>query len=116
MKRGDVVLVDLNPIIGAEAAKRRPSVVVSNDAANRSAVSRGRGVITVAPVTSNTSRVYPFQILLPPDPGTGLTVASKCQAEQIRSIDVARVHRRLGALSPEQLRDLDAAIRLHLDL
>ncbi|WP_326551009.1 type II toxin-antitoxin system PemK/MazF family toxin [Micromonospora sp. NBC_01813] len=111
-----MILVDLNPIVGAEAAKRRPSVVVSNDAANRSAVSRGRGVITVAPVTSNTTRVYAFQVLLPADPVSGLAVASKCQAEQIRSIDVTRVQRRLGSLTPDQLRQLDAAIRLHLDL
>jgi mRNA interferase MazF len=116
MRRGDVVLADLNPVIGSEASKRRPAVVVSNDAANRSAASRGRGVVTVVPVTSNTARVYPFQVLLPADPATGLTTESKGQAEQVRSIDVSRVVKRLGELSPTQLRRLDEALRLHLDL
>jgi mRNA interferase MazF len=116
VNRGDVMLADLSPVIGSEAAKRRPVIVVSNDAANGSATSRGRGVVTVVPVTSNTTRVYPFQVLLPVDSTTGLAVESKCQAEQVRSIDVSRVTQRLGALPPALLRQLDAALRLHLDL
>lgn len=60
MRRGDVVWVDLDPAVGSEASKRRPAVVVSNDGANRSAQSLGRGVVTVVPVTSQTRNVYPF--------------------------------------------------------
>lgn len=116
MRRGDVFLADLSPVIGSEAAKRRPVIVVSNDAANRSAVSRGRGVVTVVPVTSNTTRVYPFQVRLPADPTLGLTVESKGQAEQVRSIDVSRLTQRLGTLSPTLLHQLDDALRLHLGL
>jgi mRNA interferase MazF len=116
MRRGDVFLADLNPVVGSEAAKRRPVIIVSNDAANRSAMSRGRGVITVVPITSNTTRVYPFQVWLPAEPGIGLTADSKGQAEQLRSIDVSRVTQRLGALSPKLLRQLDDALCLHLEL
>lgn len=65
MRRGDVVLVNLDPVRGAEASKRRPAVIVSNDAANATAVRLGRGVVTVVPVTSNVQRLYPFQVLLP---------------------------------------------------
>ena len=116
MKRGDVYLADLNPVIGSEAAKRRPVIIVSNDAANRSAAERGRGVVTVVPVTSNTTRVYAFQVLLPAAAVPGLTVDSKGQAEQVRSIDVARLDRRLGALPPDLLGRLDDALCLHLGL
>ncbi|MDG4827935.1 type II toxin-antitoxin system PemK/MazF family toxin [Solwaraspora sp. WMMD1047] len=117
MRRGDVFLADLSPALGSEADKRRPVIVVSNDAANRSALSRGRGVVTVIPVTSNTTRVYPFQVTLPAkEPTIGLSVDSKGQAEQIRSIDVSRLSRRLGALPPALLRQLDDALRLHLTL
>ena len=116
MRRGDLFLVDLNPVIGSEAAKRRPAIVVSNNAANRGALSRGQGVITVVPVTSNTARVYPFQVRLPVDPMIGLTRESKAQAEQVRSIDVARITRQLGTLPPALLRQLDDALRLHLEL
>jgi mRNA interferase MazF len=111
-----VFLADLSPVIGSEAAKRRPVIVVSNNAANRGAVSRGRGVVTIVPVTSNTARVYPFQVRLPADPAIGLTVESKGQAEQVRSIDVTRVNQRLGTLPPTLIRQLDQALRLHLEL
>src|SRR5690349_2411577 len=113
MRRGDVVLVNLDPVVGSEADKTRPAVVVSNDVANRAASRRGRGVVTVVPVTSNTARLYSFQVELPPG-ASGLAVVSKAQAEQVRSIDVARVTRTLGAVGPELMTQLDAAIRLHL--
>lgn len=82
MRRAEVRLVDLDPARGAEANKRRPAVIVSNDAANRTATRLGGGVLTVVPVTSNVERVYPFQVLLAS--GTaGLTRDSKAQAEQV---------------------------------
>lgn len=62
MRRGDVVWVDLDPARRAEADKRRPAVVVSNDGANRLAEQLGRGVVTVVSITTNTTRVYPFQV------------------------------------------------------
>ena len=37
MQRGEVRLVNLDPVRGAEADKRRPAVIVSNDAANTAA-------------------------------------------------------------------------------
>ena len=50
MRRGDVVWVNLDPVQGSEADKRRPAIVVSNDGANRTAQNLGRGVVTVVPV------------------------------------------------------------------
>jgi mRNA interferase MazF len=35
MQRGDIVWVDLDPVRGTEATKRRPAVIVSNEGANR---------------------------------------------------------------------------------
>ena len=115
MRRGDVFLVDFEPIRGAEANKTRPAVIISNDAANRAAERSGRGVITVAPVTSNVSRVFPFQIPLSAGEA-GLRAASKIQTEQIRAVTVARFGRHLGSLSPVGLARLDTALRLHLGL
>ena len=115
MRRGDICMIDLNPARGSEAAKRRPAVIVSNDGANSTATRLGRGVITVVPVTSNVDRIYPFQVHLPAG-STGLSVESKAQAEQVRSVDVDRVQRRLGSLPPDLLQQLDDALRLHLAL
>ena len=115
MRRGEIHLVDLEPSRGAEADKQRPAVIVSNDGANSTAQRVGRGVVTVVPVTSNTKRVYPFQVLLPADE-TGLAVDSKAQAEQVRSIAVERIGRRIGQMTPELQSALDEALRLHLAL
>lgn len=115
MRRGDICVIELDPARGAEAAKSRPAVVVSNDGANSTATRLGRGVITVVPVTSNVERVYPFQVLLPAK-ATGLAVDSKAQAEQVRSVDVERVTRRIGSVPGDLMTQLDDALRLHLAL
>lgn len=115
MRRGEIVSVALDLARGAEAAKTRPAVIVSNDAANATATRLGRGVITVVPVTSNTARVYPFQVLLPASQ-TGLPRDSKAQAEQVRPVSVERVGKQLGQLSPALITELDRALRVHLSL
>ena len=115
MRRGEIVSVTLDPARGSEAAKTRPAVIVSNDAANATATRLGRGVITVVPVTSNITRVYPFQVLLPARQ-TGLPRDSKAQAEQVRSVAVERVGERLGQLPAALISELDRALRVHLSL
>jgi mRNA interferase MazF len=115
MRRGEIRVVDLDPTLGAETNKRRPAIIVSNDGANTTAERLGRGVITVVPVTSNVSRVHPFQVLLDAAT-TGLDHDSKAQAEQVRSIAVERVGARLGLLNGDLQAAVDEALRLHLAL
>ena len=108
-------MVDLDPVRSSEASKRRPAVIVSNDGANTTAARLQQGVITVVPVTSNVARLYPFQVMLPAVQ-CGLPRDSKAQAEQVRSIAVERVGRRLGQLPASLVSDLEDALRLHLGL
>lgn len=115
MLRGEIRLVDLGPAQRGEANKTRPAVIVSNDGANATAARLGRGVVTVVPVTSNVDRVYPFQVLLPGDE-TGLDRDSKAQAEQVRSVSVERVSRKIGAVPPPLMLAVDEALRVHLAL
>ena len=115
IRRGEIRLVDLAPTRGSEAAKRRPAVLVSNDRANAAAARLGRGVVTVVPVTSNVTRVFAFQVLLPAAE-TGLRSDSKAQAEQIRSVDAVRVGPVIGTLPGQLLAELDDALRLQLNL
>jgi mRNA interferase MazF len=115
MRRGEIRWVDLDPVRGAGASNRRPAVIVSNDGANATASRLGRGVITVVPVTSNTERIHPFQVLLASDT-TGLPHDSKAQAEQVRSVAVERIGARVESLSGEDISALDEALRLHLAL
>jgi mRNA interferase MazF len=116
MRRGEVWLVDLGAARGAEAAKPRPAVVVSNDSANQTASRLRRGVVTVVPMTSNVQRVRSFQVRLESGGTSGLRVPSKAQAEQVRSVAVQRLSRRLGTLPADTMGRVDAALRLHLAL
>jgi mRNA interferase MazF len=115
MRRGEICLVDLDPVRGAEASKTRPAVIVSNDSANMTATRLGRGVVTVVPVTSSVERIYPFQVLLEAA-STGLRRHSKAQAEQVRSVAVERVGARVAMVPPSVMTQLDDALRLHLSL
>lgn len=115
ISRGRIHAVDLDPVRGSEANKRRPAVVVSNDAANATAYRLGRGVITVVPLTSILARVLPFQVLLPAS-ATGLTRDSKARAEQVRAVAVERIGPQIGVVPGALLEALDDALRLHLDL
>ena len=115
MLRGEIRMVNLDPVLTGEADKRRPAVIVSNDGANTIAARLGRGVITVAPITSNVRRVYPFQVLLKKH-DSGLDVDSKIQVEQVRSVSVERLLERVGTVHIELMREVDEALRLHLAL
>lgn len=115
MKRGEIRFVDFDQVLGSEADKVQPAVLVSNDGANVAAERSGSGVLTVVPVTSNITRVYPFQVLLLAA-RCGLHRDSKAQAEQVRSVAVVRIGRRVGELPADLLSRLDGALRLHLGL
>lgn len=109
MKRGEIYYADLNPTVGSEINKRRPCLIVSNDANNRAA-----STLTVLPITSNTTRIFPFEIALTRKE-SGLPKDSKAQAQQIRTIAKQRISGpAAGRLDAEKMRAVDAAISLHL--
>jgi mRNA interferase MazF len=85
--------------------------VVSNDANNRAA-----NTVTVLPITSNVTRVYPFEVLLNPE-DSGLSKPSKVQAQQVRTISKQRITSdAVGSLSEEIMQLVNAALKLHLDV
>ena len=109
MKRGEIYYANLSPTVGSEMDKRRPVLIVSNNANNRAA-----DTVTIVPITSNVSRVYPFEVLLEPK-DSGLPKLSKVQAQQIRTISKQRISAGvLGTLSRDMMQLVDAAIKLHL--
>jgi mRNA interferase MazF len=111
MKRGDIYYANLSPAVGSEIDKRRPVLIVSNDTNNRVATT-----VTILPITSNVSRVYPFEVLLHPD-DSGLPKLSKVQAQQVRTISKQRIESEpLGTLSEELMQLIHAALKLHLGL
>ena len=111
MKRGEIWFADLSPTVGSEINKRRPVLIVSNNANNRAA-----STVTVLPITSNVDKIYPFEVALSTE-GSGLPKESKAQAQQIRTIARERiVGKVVGHLDRITMDAVDHAIRLHLNL
>lgn len=110
IKRGEVYWVNLDPAVGSEIKKTRPAMVVSNDINNVHA-----RTVTVLPITSNVTRIYPFEVLLE-SAVCGNKDACKIKADQIRTVDKKRLGRLMGMVSSEKLAAAEAAVRLHLDL
>jgi mRNA interferase MazF len=115
MRRGDVYLVDFEPARGAEANKERPAIVVSNEGTNRTVTRRDWGVLNVVPLTTNTTVIRPFQVLIPAD-AVGLSQDSKAQTEQVRAVSVGRLGPKVGHIPPLLMNAVDAALRVQLAL
>jgi len=111
IKRGEIYLAALDPVIGREIAKTRPVVVVSNDKNNEFS-----GTVTILPLTSkNPQTVYPFEVFLSRG-SANLPKDSKIKADQIRTLDKSRIIKNIGILDKKDLDALDKAIKIHLAL
>ncbi|TAD94552.1 MAG: type II toxin-antitoxin system PemK/MazF family toxin [Oscillatoriales cyanobacterium] len=111
MKRGEIYYANLSATVGSEIDKSRPVLVVSNDANNRAA-----NTVTILPITSNITRVYPFEVLLNPE-DSGLSKSSKVQVQQIRTISKQRITSdAVGSLNEEIMQFVNIALKLHLDV
>lgn len=111
IKRGDVFIANLDPVVGREIAKSRPVVVISSEMNNKYS-----GTVTVLPVTSKkTEKIYPFEMFLPKGSGN-LPKDSKVKADQIRTLDKRRLVSLLGRLHPDEMRVIEKAVKIHLAL
>ncbi len=89
VSRGEVYLVRLNPTRGSEIRKTRPCLVVSPDELNQHL----RTVI-VAPMTTR-GHAYPWRVRCRFQGRAGFVAV-----DQLRTVDVERLARRLGQLAP----------------
>jgi len=110
IERGDVFLVNFDPTVGAEARKTRPAVIVSNNVNNAHSP-----LVSIAPITSNVSKVYSFEVEIPARIG-GLKTRSKVMPNQTRAVDTMRLVKKMGQLPQELLDKIDEALKLHYDL
>lgn len=108
--KGEIYLANLSPTIGSEISKKRPVLIVSNDINNQFA-----DTVSIVPITSTTSKIYPFQVFLPKGDGN-LINDSKAKCNQIRTIDKGRIEKRFGKIGSEKLKETEKAILIHLDI
>ena len=111
IKRGEICLAALDPVMGKEISKTRPAVVVSNDINNQFS-----GTVTILPITSrNLDKIYPFEVFLPKGAGN-LPKNSKVKADQIRTLDKTRIVKFIGTLGERDLDQIEKATKIHLGL
>ena len=104
IKRGDIWWVSFDLSTGGEIRKTRPAVIVSNNAAN-AVLNR----VVVVPITSQTAKLYPGEAMVTIDGRPG-----KAMADQIAAASKQRLRSRVAALTPDDLRSVEAAILVHL--
>lgn len=85
-------------------------MVVTNNTANLHGTT-----VVVAPLSSDSTRIYPFQVLLPAE-GMGLETNSKAQVGQLSTVSKARLSHKLGTVLPALMQQIRRKIKLHLDL
>jgi len=106
MDRGDVWWVNFEPSIGGEIRKKRPAIIISNNASNKF-LNR----VQVILITSNTDRLFPSEAYV--------TVAGKkgkAMADQLATVSKQRLSKCIGSISDDEMNMVVEAIKTQLDL
>lgn len=111
MKQGEIWEINLTPTVGAEINKKRPAVIINDDAI---------GVLplkVIVPITEWTDRFQGalWLVKVEPDNQNKLLKPSAADTFQIRSISTKRFLRKTGSVSPAILAQIKTAIKAVID-
>lgn len=111
LRRGDIVIVNLQPRVGSEQGEIRPAIIVQNDISNRyspttivvpiTSKKQTKAYITNVPILAGESKLKKDSLIL---------------CNQIRTIDKFRIKRKISSLNKETMRKVELAIKISLDL
>lgn len=114
LKRGTIIDINLDPVLGSETGKIRPCVIVTNDVYNERVP-----VIQVVPLTEWSSKKARIttNVEIHPSQNNGLSKKSIADCLQTRPVD----HRRRlvkirGKLSSAQMHEINRALKIVFEL
>ena len=111
IKRGDILLVNFEPVKGSEQGRIRPAIVVQNNILNKFSP-----LTIVAPVTSKIyDKEYPTNVFIKKE-DSELNNDSTVLLNQIRTIDKKRIIKKIGFLDSLLMKKVDLAIKICLSL
>jgi len=111
IRRGDILLAKLDPVIGAEQGRTRPVIVIQNDFGNKTSPT-----IIIAPITSKIySKEFPTNVKISKEE-SGLKIDSTILLNQIRTIDKRRIVKKISSLNELVIKRIDLAIKISLGL
>lgn len=111
IKRGDVFLADLSPVVGSEQGGLRPVLIVQNDIGNKYSPT-----IIVGAITSQIAKSkLPTHIEIKANE-FGLSKDSVLLLEQVRTIDKRRLRQKLGKFDDKTMKKVDQALLISLGL
>ena len=108
--RGEIWMIDLDPTRGHEQAGKRPALIVSDDVFN----SGPAGLVIVLPLTTKSKGVRSHVEVRPPEGGLRKPSFIKC--EDVRSVSVERLGKRIGTVSPVTMEAIALRLRILMDL
>ena len=112
LKKGDVILVNLNPAKGGEKKKIRPCLIIQNDVGNKFSPLT---IIAVITSQKEIDKKYPTDVWVEKGEG-GLGVPSIVQCDQIRTIDKNRIIKKFDSFNASIMEEVNKALKISLDL
>ncbi|MCK5624891.1 type II toxin-antitoxin system PemK/MazF family toxin [Candidatus Pacearchaeota archaeon] len=111
ISRGDIVIVDFEPVRGSEQGGIRPAIVIQNNLYNKYSP-----VIIVAAITSrNFTKNFPTNVFLSKK-DSKLKLDSNILLNQLRTVDKSMIKKRISKLNPYLMSQVDLAIKISLDI
>lgn len=111
IKRGDILLANLEPIQGSEQGGVRPVLIIQNDISNKYSP-----VTIIAAITSKVfDKEFPTNVFILKKE-SGLDKDSTIMLNQIRTIDKARLIKKVGSLDFQLMEKVDLALTISLNI
>lgn len=111
IKRGDIFVANLSPVVGSEQGGERPVLIIQNDVGNLNSPTT-----IVVPITAQSGKAkLPTHVEIP-GKRSALPKDSLVLAEQVRTVDKTRLKDKLCSLDEELMKKVDKALKISIGL